>query len=638
MRYLILPIFASSALANSSHIAPIEAHGYGICAHLSRWEFDRANDELKLMKEAGIASVRLDLDWESLEAEHGEWNFSRIDSLQAKASGNGVTILPILGYHNSWANPAWKHMPEFLNYVGTLAERYGNEMPCWEVWNEPNSNHYWGANGVTEYANFITDVSREIKSVNPQLKVVYGGTMGPRIPFDFIEKTFQEGAAEAMDVMAIHPYSWQVPPEAFQASDIIRLRELMAHYNAGKKPIWITEVGYPTHPDGPSYWDILLPKLLVEMGVEADAARFILLNDDQYHYRTGLDLAGLAADEMPAKRIRNINFDELAKLKPAPDTVLVVARNEVFPSKYYGDLLTYLKQGGKLIFPSGLPLYYDARLNGDWVDFVQANDRYCGPIHVKWQASWTQKDIPIRPSSQSSFSFLWSKDGKEAALPLQPSLVSLRFFTGENLKDGDRFVPVLVGRAEKYSGALAGVYHLNSDLKGTIAVSGIVQETVSEKRQAEYLPRTMLIAFNAGVEKIFWYSLRSTEQSNGGEGHFGVLKRDLEPKAAWRAYKKLVSMYPPGSTDLQIITKDTADSDVIYMAKWRKPDGTDVCALWTVERERRVVLSGNFNRAFDYLGSEVSFRGTEAGSASFSIGPGLVYIVGGAVLTVTTTE
>ena len=47
---------------------------YGVCAHLQRWEYDRASEELKLMKAGGIDHVRFDLDWDALETKQGREN------------------------------------------------------------------------------------------------------------------------------------------------------------------------------------------------------------------------------------------------------------------------------------------------------------------------------------------------------------------------------------------------------------------------------------------------------------------------------------------------------------------------------------------------------------------------------------
>lgn len=68
---------------------------YGTCAHLQRWEYDRASEELKQMKAAGIDHVRFDFDWDALETAPGVWNFDKMVPLPSWRAGT-VFGLPIL--------------------------------------------------------------------------------------------------------------------------------------------------------------------------------------------------------------------------------------------------------------------------------------------------------------------------------------------------------------------------------------------------------------------------------------------------------------------------------------------------------------------------------------------------------------
>lgn len=105
------------------------------------------------------------------------------------------------------------------------------------------------------------------------------------------------------------------------------------------------------------------------------------------------------------------------------------------------------------------------------------------------------------------------------------------------------------------------MYHFDSDLKGKIAVCGNLNPGVPEKKQAEFLPRTMLIAFASGVERIYWYSFRSTERSRfDGEAHFGIVRSNLAPKDAYRAYRTLSELHPAGSSRPEL----RSDRDALY--------------------------------------------------------------------------
>lgn len=104
-----------------------------------------------------------------------------------------------------------------------------------------------------------------------------------------------------------------------------------------------------------------------------------------------------------------------------------------------------------------------------------------------------------------------------------------------------------------------------------------------EEKQAERLPQSFLLAFAYGVDKMFWYSLRSIElDPSNPEHNFGFLHGDLSAKPALWAYKTLIEMCPSGS--LRPTLKQKGD---FFVAKWEKTDGTRVFAAWVREGSRK---------------------------------------------------
>ncbi len=133
----------------------------------------------------------------------------------------------------------------------------------------------------------------------------------------------------------------------------------------------------------------------------------------------------------------------------------------------------------------------------------------------------------------------------------------------------------------------------------------------------------MLIAFAAGVERIYWYSFRSTEWDQGCEAHFGIIRNHLEPKPGYLAYQMLTRMYPAGSKNLAI----RRDGEV-YFANWQKPDGTNVHAVWAPNEDTRVVCSGDFAIAGGLLGASAVSRKLPNGLTELTATPAIVYLTG----------
>ena len=80
---------------------------------LSRWEFDCADAQLKLMREAGISAFRTDFDWGAVEKEKGKFNYSKWDSLVAKAQSAGVEVLTII----PGATPKFAHFAQRSKFL-----------------------------------------------------------------------------------------------------------------------------------------------------------------------------------------------------------------------------------------------------------------------------------------------------------------------------------------------------------------------------------------------------------------------------------------------------------------------------------------------------------------------------------------
>ncbi|MGB9607960.1 MAG: sugar-binding protein, partial [bacterium] len=89
-----------------------------------------------------------------------------------------------------------------------------------------------------------------IKEVDPSAKVI--GICSAGTDLDFIEKVLAKGGGQYMDILSIHPYRWpRSPEETGFLTELANLKSLLGKYGLNI-PIWITEVGWPTHEKGVS--------------------------------------------------------------------------------------------------------------------------------------------------------------------------------------------------------------------------------------------------------------------------------------------------------------------------------------------------------------------------------------------------
>lgn len=588
---------------------------YGICAHVTRGERPLAEREFKLMNEAGIRLVRADFDWKNMEKKQGDWNVGHLDDLVKLAENAGIGVLPILDYDVPWAKPAHKNLDKWNDYVRRVVSHYGKSLPYWEVWNEQNQALGWGgkADGVS-YAELLKSTYETVKAVNPDCKVLYGGTSG--IPFEFIENSLKAGAGKYFDAMNIHPYRLQDIPETALASDLQRLRKLLEKYDAPRE-IWATELGWTTNRTRDFYRDCI--NAMLEKSRKPGAPlRVAYLNDAKYPFTTAGYSFDLKSIFPTAKEMRPVSLDELNALNPAEWPVLIPTVDESFPMKYFGALENYVKKGGIAIFPNGVPLYYDLRKNADGtLEKVMVDDTYRRKLHLGWTAWWLDKKVPSftgKAEIAPEFSDKLNAEENHAEI----------YMTDKELKTGDRMQTVISGVAGEYKGATAAIYHLDSDLKGKVLVisyKGLIGCT-TEAGQAELLPRSILIAFANGVSKLFWYELQAPESvPHDRESHFGIVHKDLSPKPAFLACQALIRMYPDGSTNPVV----SVGSNDVYTANWTRPDGKSVVAVWSPRSKvtGRLVVTGTVEAAFDHLGNAAAVDPKQ-----FTADSGIVYLVG----------
>lgn len=191
------------------------------------------------MKQAGIQWVRTDFDWDRVENPEGVWHFDHLDETVAWADAAGIRLLAQLNYNVPWANPAYKHMDKWLGYVRQVVGHYRRSVRYWEVWNEPNGQWFWPSPNAAQYAVFLRETTKVIRQIDPDLRVLFGGTYG--IDTGYLEAALKAGAGDWFDVVSVHPYSTAVDNTG---NDLTRLVDLMKRYHVEGKPIWITEWGW----------------------------------------------------------------------------------------------------------------------------------------------------------------------------------------------------------------------------------------------------------------------------------------------------------------------------------------------------------------------------------------------------------
>lgn len=610
---------------------------YGICAHLSRgpkpgtpatrksdWELREL--EMRRMNDAGIGYFRTDFDWDHIQqTKDAPLRMEHLDAMMKSAASHKLEVLPILGGHLPDARPGWKHADLWKKYVTALVERYRKQISFWEVWNEMNYSGFWGDKvSPQEYTKLLKATSETIKAADPEAKVIFGGLAG--LDLKFLEQVCREKGYEYFDVMNYHSYNSDGLPEE-KISEFRRLQRLMDKYN-WKKPVWITEVGASTSSNDPDnglgFWREVLPQALKKINIDPAQVTIGLIAD----FSRGFIGAGMLDANTCFgyfKDYRHLTLDELNTLDPKKVPVLVPMVGEAFPATYLDALKDYVRKGGTVIFSSGVPLYMNISVTGETIGDKHefGNKKHFQELHINnvfwWSEDAKAAKVPEKPAWQRpaagfDFQYRWNFRSWQGA----------RYLDGKNLKPGDEFIPVLQSGNDDYTGAVIGIYKLNSDLRGNLIIQtrNVWEHVSSIEDQAKRVPRTYLISMAFGVEKIFWYNLRAFERTlENREDHFGIVHNDpvMSAKPAFTAYQVLTSMCPDGSTRPTL-----TEQNGVFLSTWTTPDNTRVAAVWTPALSAKIRLNVQGNaKYFDYMGGKVS---PDAGE--FIATDGVTYIVG----------
>ena len=127
------------------------------------------------------------------------------------------------------------------------------------------------------------------------------------------------------------------------------------------------------------------------------AARKIWIVTDPFLVESGMI-------EQVTKHLAGREYRVFSNVVPDPPLELVVEGiKEV--EDFLPDVIAYVKRGGTLLLPSGLPFYKDFQMDGRGGGrSVQVNDKYLADLHISWEAHWTGKGVPEQEKRQKTAS------------------------------------------------------------------------------------------------------------------------------------------------------------------------------------------------------------------------------------------
>ena len=224
-----------------------------------------------LLAATGIKHARCQTGWCRCEPTKGVFDFAWLDDVVTNLLVRGVEPWLNVGFGNT-NYMSGCHLPAavgnvplyygeecrkaWLRYVGLLAKRYGDMISHWEIWNEPNNDHFWQPKkpDASAYCDLIRMTAAEIRKASPQAKI--GASLGGVYDWDhtdvkYTHEFLEAGGAGLVDFWCVHAYG-RMPEQCGRDFARVRakrydlIRSAFAAAGGAHVAIWQGEGGYPS--------------------------------------------------------------------------------------------------------------------------------------------------------------------------------------------------------------------------------------------------------------------------------------------------------------------------------------------------------------------------------------------------------
>jgi hypothetical protein len=277
-------------LALDDVAGPAAVSPFGVNTFLQQEvEPEKRERSMALIHEGGFQYIRQEFTWEDIEI-HGKGDFedrrnveavgvvdawAKYDGIVDLAEQYDIEIIARLSNPPSWTRALTDTVGSFAppddaadfgDFAAAVAARYRGRVGYYQLWNEPNGNEEWGVQDVDPeaYTALLCEGYRRIKEVDPEA-VVIAAALTPTLAMDgrhmndliFLQRMYNAGAAGCFDVFSAQGYGlWsgardqRLRPTVINYPHNLLVRDVMVRNGDGRKPIWISEMGWNSVPEG----------------------------------------------------------------------------------------------------------------------------------------------------------------------------------------------------------------------------------------------------------------------------------------------------------------------------------------------------------------------------------------------------
>ncbi len=249
---------------------------YGVNVSLQQYASDaELRQALALVRAGGFGWVRQHFPWADMEPQPGAFDWAPWDHLVAEVKSQGLELIAVLDTAPAWAQRPVDRgnryaPPQYVStyglFVRAFAQRYAEQIACYEIWDQPNIHPHWGEQPVdpAAYVQLLEVAAKEVKAADANAIVLSAG-LAPNTEagernmneLGFLRGMYDAGGRGLFDVLSAKPYGFWSGPEdrrvdvqVLNFSRLILLREEMVRRGDGSVPVWAAEFGWNVLPEG----------------------------------------------------------------------------------------------------------------------------------------------------------------------------------------------------------------------------------------------------------------------------------------------------------------------------------------------------------------------------------------------------
>ncbi|MEJ5345193.1 MAG: flagellar filament outer layer protein FlaA [Chloroflexus sp.] len=258
---LLLSLFLAGWPSVPAAVQSANPSAFGANTHIATtYPFpDSLHQPADVIAQSALGWVREEFQWGRIEPRPGQYDWTFTDRAVNELTQRGINIVGLFNPAVGWGTPSpaddgippeqgsfYPPDPQlFASFVATVVNRYKDRIRYWQVWNEPDNPVYWRpAPDPAAYAALLRAVYPAIKAADPGATVLAAGIVSPEPAGSFLQALADNGAWNSFDIIALHPYTDPLGPEAgsIDSVGIGAIQTLAARL--GPKPIWVTEFGW----------------------------------------------------------------------------------------------------------------------------------------------------------------------------------------------------------------------------------------------------------------------------------------------------------------------------------------------------------------------------------------------------------